>query len=313
MARPGISYQEVAAAADSIVAAGENPTIQRVRDALGTGSPNTIHKHLTAWRNAAPVLERKAPELPADLQAAIVRELERQAAESRSELEKQLVQAQAEAAELASAGEQLETDMDALSERNQALSDECQRLGALANERHDEIESLKAELERERKGAEEARILVAQERNKNEILDARIIEQHGELVEANMELKKALAAAVAAEKEVAVAEAKLEAERATAADLRQRLADMQTQAKADAERHEQALKAIQVQARSDADEHTKALNAANGELMTALKQGSALERELSESREANQQLQAKVEELEKALKNRATRAQKKEG
>ncbi|WP_432415217.1 DNA-binding protein [Chromohalobacter israelensis] len=28
------------------------PSIQRIREQLGTGSPNTIHRHLTVWRAA---------------------------------------------------------------------------------------------------------------------------------------------------------------------------------------------------------------------------------------------------------------------
>ncbi|HIA1771049.1 TPA: DNA-binding protein, partial [Salmonella enterica] len=35
---------------------GQQPTIRAVRERLGdTGSPNTIHKHLAAWREARPV------------------------------------------------------------------------------------------------------------------------------------------------------------------------------------------------------------------------------------------------------------------
>ncbi|WP_246221825.1 DNA-binding protein, partial [Marichromatium bheemlicum] len=50
MARPGITYKEVAAAAEALTEQGETPSIKRVRDHLGTGSPNTIHRHLSAWR-----------------------------------------------------------------------------------------------------------------------------------------------------------------------------------------------------------------------------------------------------------------------
>ena len=76
MARPGITYDEVIAAIDAILAAGEEPTIQRIREHLGTGSPNTIHRHLIAWRQSRPVEQRRAPELPAELQAALVKEIE---------------------------------------------------------------------------------------------------------------------------------------------------------------------------------------------------------------------------------------------
>jgi SOS-response transcriptional repressor LexA len=31
---------------------GQQPTIRAIREALGTGSLNTVHKHLAAWREA---------------------------------------------------------------------------------------------------------------------------------------------------------------------------------------------------------------------------------------------------------------------
>jgi len=50
MARPGITYLEVAQAASTIQQTGENPTIDLVRKALGTGSNTTIATHLRTWR-----------------------------------------------------------------------------------------------------------------------------------------------------------------------------------------------------------------------------------------------------------------------
>ena len=75
MARPGISYENVQHAADQLVANGDKPTIQAVRAALGTGSPNTIHKHLQQWRAAQAPAERKAVRLPDELAAALSEEI----------------------------------------------------------------------------------------------------------------------------------------------------------------------------------------------------------------------------------------------
>jgi chaperonin cofactor prefoldin len=49
MAR-GITQDQVNRAADTILGAGENPTVEKVRAELGTGSPNTITRMLDAWR-----------------------------------------------------------------------------------------------------------------------------------------------------------------------------------------------------------------------------------------------------------------------
>ena len=48
MAR-GITEHDVHTAADSLVAAGERPTVERIRAHLGTGSPNTLIRLLDHW------------------------------------------------------------------------------------------------------------------------------------------------------------------------------------------------------------------------------------------------------------------------
>jgi chromosome segregation ATPase len=50
MARSGIRYEEVQAAAETLLGRGLNPTIQRVRELLGTGSNTTISEHLKNWQ-----------------------------------------------------------------------------------------------------------------------------------------------------------------------------------------------------------------------------------------------------------------------
>lgn len=50
MARSGIRYEEVRDAAEALLGRGLNPTIQRVRELLGTGSNTTISEHLKNWQ-----------------------------------------------------------------------------------------------------------------------------------------------------------------------------------------------------------------------------------------------------------------------
>jgi hypothetical protein len=45
----GISQSDVSHAADSLLRAGERPTIEKVRAKIGKGSPNTINPMLDAW------------------------------------------------------------------------------------------------------------------------------------------------------------------------------------------------------------------------------------------------------------------------
>src|SRR6185437_1208657 len=64
-----ITQDQVNAAADALVAAGDKPTVEKVRTALGTGSPNTVTRMLDTWRGG--LAERlqnilQLPELPAE-------------------------------------------------------------------------------------------------------------------------------------------------------------------------------------------------------------------------------------------------------
>ncbi|WP_266170768.1 DNA-binding protein [Dyella subtropica] len=63
MAR-GITQAQVNAAADAILGAGENPTVEKVRAALGTGSPNTITRMLETWRGQLGERLRQLSALP---------------------------------------------------------------------------------------------------------------------------------------------------------------------------------------------------------------------------------------------------------
>ena len=45
----GITQDQVNKVADQLLLAGERPTIERIRTALGTGSPNTVNRLLDEW------------------------------------------------------------------------------------------------------------------------------------------------------------------------------------------------------------------------------------------------------------------------
>ena len=50
MARAGIYKSEVLRARDKLLAAGRNPSIDAVREELGSGSKTTIHRYLGSPR-----------------------------------------------------------------------------------------------------------------------------------------------------------------------------------------------------------------------------------------------------------------------
>lgn len=66
----GITQEQVSAAADALVAAGDKPTVEKIRQALGTGSPNTVSRMLDTWRGGLATRLGQVlalPEVPGDV------------------------------------------------------------------------------------------------------------------------------------------------------------------------------------------------------------------------------------------------------
>lgn len=67
MARPGIEFKAVERVARQLLSQGQHPSVQKVRDVLGTGSNTTIAKHLKTWQKAfsqsiSPTLPESVPD-----------------------------------------------------------------------------------------------------------------------------------------------------------------------------------------------------------------------------------------------------------
>jgi colicin import membrane protein len=210
MAREGITFEQVAAAADALVGEGQQPTIRAIRERLGTGSPNTVHKHLTAWREASPVAVATAPELPQALTAAIAAEIKRSAVQARAEIEGRLVQVQGEAAELAAAGEVIEAERDDLAELVAELTCERDTLAGKAEQQAADLADHAHRIEREQRSAESARVELATVRLKMEAQAERQAEQATEIERLRAALEVNQHARIAAEQQAAVLAATLE-------------------------------------------------------------------------------------------------------
>jgi chromosome segregation ATPase len=223
MARVGITFDQVSAAADALIGAGKQVTILAVREALGTGSPNTVHKHLVTWRSKQAPKQSTAYDMPADLVSAFGKELARGAAAAKAEVEAELVQAQIEAAELSSAGEVLETEADDLREQSIALTTERDQAQATAQERAQEIERQGQAIAREQHAAELARVELAKAQLKIEAGVERVDEMRKEIERIRAAFDTAQAGRTVAEQQAAVASSQFAGEQAKSADLAQRL------------------------------------------------------------------------------------------
>lgn len=121
MARPGVTYNDICRAAEAIKAKGNEPTIDRVREQLGTGSKSTIAPLLKTWRNNK---ERNVEEsetgLPQDLINAVksLRDGIKQESEEVVEKAKQDYHARAQTLQQSLVDTKKELSTTLLSERN---------------------------------------------------------------------------------------------------------------------------------------------------------------------------------------------------
>jgi hypothetical protein len=157
MAGQEVSFEDVAAAAVDLQSDGEPVTLDTVREALGTGSPSTIQKHLLAWRTTqARVVEEPKAEIPAALAAALGDWARQFAQDASAGMRDALAQAESDSEALLKAGEQLETERDGL--LAQLVGAEAARDQALATviERDEEVNRLNVELRDARQVATDA-------------------------------------------------------------------------------------------------------------------------------------------------------------
>ena len=73
----GIRQSDVSHAADAMLRAGERPTVEKIRVAIGSGSPNTVGplldawwKHLSARLDSGPAALHRLPETVAHVAEA---------------------------------------------------------------------------------------------------------------------------------------------------------------------------------------------------------------------------------------------------
>ncbi|GGY67535.1 DNA-binding protein [Pseudoduganella albidiflava] len=134
------TFEEVAAAAGALHNDGNPVTVEAVRDALGSGSPSVIHKHLAAWRaDNVPPPEPPKAEIPEPLAAALADWARQFAEQSGAGNRDRLAQAESDLEALARSGEMLEAERD-------DLLSQLSTANALAAERAEQIERLTIEL-----------------------------------------------------------------------------------------------------------------------------------------------------------------------
>ena len=182
MAGLDVSRDDVIAAAETLQQDGAPVTIDAVRDAIGGGAITTIHTHLAAWR--ASQAEAALPEavMPPALLADLSRWAQGYAEQAGAGMRDALARAESDSAALMRAGEQLESERDALNDDIAAATAARAQAQLVADERNEEIERLMAELRNARQIAADALVGKAKDQLAIDGKDAQLAElrQHVE-------------------------------------------------------------------------------------------------------------------------------------
>lgn len=162
----GVQQEEVWAAADALIAAGERPTIERVRLKIGRGSPNTVSPMLEAWfatlaprlgvaASGAQAVDEGAPK---ELRQALDGVWVAAVAAAHDKAEKALA---GERDELAQQGQELDASRQELSQREAALAERGVALEHALELAKTQLRDQAAQLEKASRELERARSSLA--------------------------------------------------------------------------------------------------------------------------------------------------------
>jgi chromosome segregation ATPase len=182
MASQEVTFDEVTAAAANLQNDGTPVTIDAVRGLLGTGSPNIIHKHLTAWR-ASHAMPAEAPkaEIPESIAAALSSWAQQFAEEAGAGARDALARSESDMDALLKSGERLEAERAELLAQVDSVTAARDQAQATAAQRGEDIERLTAELRNARQVATDALVGKAKDQLAIEGKDAQLTDLRAQL------------------------------------------------------------------------------------------------------------------------------------
>lgn len=288
-----LTYEQVAAAAENLVHRGAEPSLQRVCEHLGGGSPSRIQRHLSAWRAARPEPVPPTPRLPEDLIQALERELAEQVASARGPGEQAAEEARGDATTLAEVGEALERRLAELEKRLQ--DSEAARDAAVS--RRDalkaEVEQLTTELGSERRSGREHHVSLIETRQQVTMLKEQLESAQQARLDAERQVRAADEERVKALRSQAVAETQRDSALGQAAEKTDQLAQLQRELQGERTRQRQEVAELRA-------EHKERLDAAERARQDALKQAQEATQRATKAEIRAEALQA----TQTALKSR---------
>ena len=281
-----ITYEQVAAAADALKAAGNKPATRAIRERLGNmGSMGTISKLLQAWKSGQERQISNALTLPATLQRAILDFMDMELASAKATLEAELALQQQEAADLASENERQTAEIEFSLETVTALHAELATTQGRIAQMGTDLADAKDDADREREAAEAARTELAKSLLRLEAMPR----LEADLAALRTDLEEERQDRVSAEQQAAVLAAKLEAatDRATKAETA--AADATAQAR-------QSREAVSLEA-AKAETAQNAVANLSGKLDAMLAQIQQQTRELDAARQETKKAAEEAAEL----------------
>lgn len=216
MARtPTITVDQVAAAANGLLAKGVVPTARSVRDVLGMGSMATVLKHFQAWQGTQARPSQEVSGLPRDLERMLLDFIGREVAASKGALESDLASSQQANADLIAESERQAALIDELTASAQDAANDASSIAGRLKQVETDLAHARAEAQAERNAAEHARTELAKTLLRLESMPR----LENEIEQLRREISEERAGRTAAEQQAAVAEAKFEAEQGARAQL----------------------------------------------------------------------------------------------
>ena len=213
-----VSRERVNQAAEQIKGSGEKPTIARVRDSLGGGSPNAIHLFLKEWKDGQAAEKTEVEPVPEHVQRSLMDEFERRASAARAKAEAEAIESAETAYDLAHVGVKIEAEAAELREQNARLLSERDNALIKASERQAQIDKLTAQCEAEQTVASDAKRETAKAGAMLELQQSQIEKLEANLATVQTKLDEEREKTATAVREAAVSAGKCAAETRRADD-----------------------------------------------------------------------------------------------
>ncbi len=267
-----VTYENVVAAAESLIADGQKASVRNVMKKIGGGSPNTVLQLLGEWKAGRPVIRSSDIELDPSITAAIVRQMQKIAGDAAVAAEERTSAMSDDLQTMAESNQQLEQENARLSAELTVVREDVDRSAALQHDNElryqSELDALKAknaeisaDLDKERERANSAQQALGRAEARAEavpVLEALIAK-----LQSDLDTERT--ARAAAEQRAAVAEAQRVAAEQSAVELKASVKEEKANAEKDQVEHKDQVEQLRrdlQEARSEVREAAQKLDVA---------------------------------------------------